>query len=264
MALPAPLPVPELPRRRRIRFAAETLAVVLGYVVTAVAGSLPADLRRLPFYGVGAVLVAVPVLLKQRREQRAEVAALAAGVDLRGELAVTLSDAVIPLAELVAAIGRAGTLERAVAHGRLVEAVVGTAARLCDGERARAVFFALDGDELAAGSWAGRGDAPSAVFVDAADARGTAAHELVRQGAALVVADTAAERLPDGVFVDADAPYRSFLAVGVTAGGIPFGMLTVDALEPDAITREDLAVARSLAILLAAGLAIGTRRPADG
>ena len=201
------------------------------------------------------------LLVRTRRElaeraRSAEAARLA--IDAEARLRLALGDVVTPIADVLGLIGGAGTdEERSGLTGRLGQLVVDSTVNLASAERARAVFFEIDGVMLP-GPWSGRSEAPVTAFADdPADERGTEAFKLVRDRTFLAVDDLDAEVLPVGVRKRPGAPYRSFIGVAVYADAWDFGMLTVDATEPGAFDDSDVDVARALAHLLGAGLAVG-------
>ncbi|HWB71285.1 MAG TPA: hypothetical protein VG452_03640 [Egibacteraceae bacterium] len=251
------------------QFWLETAAVIGGYVAAVVAGGVPGRLR-VVLLVVGAGCVAVPVYLKSHREllrERRARSAAELALQAKARVETALGDYVAPIANLLGEIVQAGDDDRAVLEGQLRQAVVDAAARLCGRERTRSVFFALRGDggrgsTLEPVSWAGRADPPTTVFRRDADERGAAAHRLVAERGYLFVGDVGGHP-PAGVGLPAGARYRSFFTVAVFAGSWNFGMLTVDALQPDALDRGDLQVARALASLLGAGLAASRSRDPD-
>ena len=50
--------------------------------------------------------------------------------------------------------------------------------------------------------------------------------------------------------------YRSFVSVSVIAGDTAFGMLTLDAVEPNALDADDLGLLRLMAGVLAVAMAV--------
>jgi GAF domain-containing protein len=113
----------------------------------------------------------------------------------------------------------------------------------------------LDGGEMRATAWFGRGDPPETVFTGAPDdRRGQEALLLVRFHDYLLVDDVGAETLPRGAEPRPGASYRSFISVAVFCAEENLGMLSVDAPEPFAFDETDLNVMRAMAQLLGAGL----------
>jgi hypothetical protein len=253
----------EPPARRRSRLraylAAEAGAVAVGYGVAVLRDRPPATAGRWALVAAGAVAVAVPVWIKSRRELRQETAARSAetlAIETDAKLRLVVGDVVTPIAEVVGKAHQAtARAERESLRGQLKQLVVEAAANLCDGERARAVFFQLDGDQMRAAAWFGRGDPPSTVFTDASDdRRGQEALLLVRFHDYLLVDDVRADELPRGAEPRPGAGYRSFISVSVFCGQQNLGMLSVDAPEPGAFDETDLNVMRAMAQLLGAGL----------
>jgi GAF domain-containing protein len=163
---------------------------------------------------------------------------------------------VTPIAEVVGRVHQtSGKGEREALGGQLRQLAVEAAASLCDGERARAIFFQLERGEMRAAAWFGRGDPPTTVFTDDPDdRRGQEALLLVRFHDYLLIDDVRAEELPRGAEPRPGATYRSFISVAVFCGEQDLGMLSVDAPEPDAFDETDLNVMRAMAQLLGAGL----------
>ena len=77
---------------------------------------------------------------------------------------------------------------------------------------------------------------------------------MIRHNQHLFCPDLAAGPLP-GSRIIAPQTYQSFAAVPVAAGQNAFGMLMVDALEPDGVRRADVPLVRLLGGLLAVALA---------
>jgi GAF domain-containing protein len=257
----APVPPPAAwPRSRlRVYIALEAFAVALGYVVAVLWDGLPTTASRWALVVAGAVAVAIPLGIKSRRELRQEAAARSAetiAIEADTKLRLVVGDVVTPIAEVVGKVHQAvDEAARGSLRGQLKQLIVEAAANLCDGERARATFFELEGGEMRATAWFGRGDQPETVFTDAPDdRRGQEALLLVRFHDFLLVDDVRAETLPRGAEPRPGATYRSFISVAVFCGGESLGMLSVDAPEPSAFDETDLNVMRAMAQLLGAGL----------
>jgi GAF domain-containing protein len=257
----APVPPPAAwPRSRlRVYIALEAFAVALGYVVAVLWDGLPTTASRWALVVAGAVAVAIPLGIKSRRELRQEAAARSAetiAIEADTKLRLVVGDVVTPIAEVVGKVHQAvDEAARGSLRGQLKQLIVEAAANLCDGERARATFFELEGGEMRATAWFGRGDQPETVFTDAPDdRRGQEALLLVRFHDFLLVDDVRAETLPRGAEPRPGATYRSFISVAVFCGGESLGMLSVDAPEPYAFDETDLNVMRAMAQLLGAGL----------
>jgi GAF domain-containing protein len=248
-------------RRSRLRgfLLAEAGAVGLGYGVAVLRDGAPVSGRGWALVVAGSVAVAVPLWVKSRRELRQELETRSAetlAIETDAKLRLVVGDVVTPIAEVVGRVHQtSGKGERESLRGQLKQLVVEAVASLCDGERARAVFFQLDRGEMRAAAWFGRGDPPTTVFTDDPDdRRGQEALLLVRFHDYLLIDDVRAEELPRGVEPRPGAGYRSFISVSVFCGEQNLGMLSVDAPEPRAFDETDLNVMRAMAQLLGAGL----------
>jgi hypothetical protein len=257
----APSPAAAAWPRSRLRawIALEAFAVALGYAVAVLWDGPPATPSRWALVVAGAVAVAIPLWIKSRRELRQEAEARSAetiAIEADTKLRLVVGDVVTPIAEVVGKVHQAvDGAERGVLRGQLKQLIVEAAASLCDGERARATFFELEGGAMRATAWFGRGDQPETVFTDAPDdRRGQEALLLVRFHDFLLVDDTRAETLPRGAEPRPGATYRSFISVAVFCAEQNLGMLSVDAPEPYAFDETDLNVMRAMAQLLGAGL----------
>jgi GAF domain-containing protein len=248
-------------RRSRLRtwLLLEAGAVALGYAVAVLRDGAPATGGAWALVAAGSVAVAVPLWVKSRRELRQEADTRSAetlAIETDARLRLIVGDVVTPIAEVVGRVHQtSGKGERESLRGQLKQLVVEAAANLCDGERARAVFFQLERGEMRAAAWFGRGDPPTTVFTDdPGDRRGQEALLLVRFHDYLLVDDVRADELPRGAEPRPGAGYRSFISVAVFCGQQNLGMLSVDAPEPDAFDDTDLNVMRAMAQLLGAGL----------
>jgi hypothetical protein len=247
-------------RRSRLRtwLLVEAAAVALGYGVAVLRDGAPVTGGGWALVAAGAVAVAVPLWVKSRRELRQETETRSAeslAIETDARLRLIVGDVVTPIAEVVGRVHQTSGNERESLRGQLKQLVVEAAASLCDGERARAVFFQLERGEMRAAAWFGRGDQPTTVFTDdPADRRGQEALLLVRFHDYLLVDDVRAGELPRGAEPRPGAGYRSFISVSVFCGEQNLGMLSVDAPEPRAFDETDLNVMRAMAQLLGAGL----------
>jgi hypothetical protein len=248
-------------RRSRLRTyqLIEAAAVTLGYAVAVLREGAPTTGGGWALVAAGAVAVAVPLWVKSRRELRQETETRSAetlAIETDAKLRLVVGDVVTPIAEVVGRVHQtSGRAERESLRGQLKQLVVEAAASLCDGERARAVFFRLERGEMRAAAWFGRGDPPTTVFTDRpGDRRGQEALLLVRFHDYLLVDDVHAEELPRGAEPRPGAGYRSFISVAVFCADQDLGMLSVDAPEAHAFDETDLNVMRAMAQLLGAGL----------
>jgi hypothetical protein len=246
------------PSRLRAYQAAEAAAVALGYGVAVLQDGAPGSGGGWALVAAGAVAVAVPLWVKSRRELRQELETRSAeglAIETDAKLRLVVGDVVTPIAEVVGRVHQTSGREREALRGQLRQLAVEAAASLCDGERARAIFWKLERGEMRASAWFGRGDPPTTVFTDdPGDRRGQEALLLVRFHDYLLVDDVRAEELPRGAEPRPGATYRSFISVAVFCGEQNLGMLSVDAPEPDAFDETDLNVMRAMAQLLGAGL----------
>jgi GAF domain-containing protein len=245
--------------RLRTYLLVEAGAVGLGYAAAVLREGAPATGGGWALVAAGAVAVAVPLWVKSRRELRQELETRSAetlAIETDAKLRLVVGDVVTPIAEVVGRVHQtSGKAERESLRGQLRQLVVEAVASLCDGERARAVFFQLERGEMRAAAWFGRGDPPTTVFTDDPDdRRGQEALLLVRFHDYLLVDDVRADELPRGAEPRPGAGYRSFISVSVFCGEQNLGMLSVDAPEPLAFDETDLNVMRAMAQLLGAGL----------
>jgi hypothetical protein len=188
--------------RLRTYLVLEAGAVALGYLVAVLRDGAPGSGGAWALAVAGGVAVAVPLWVKSRRELRQEAETRSAeslAIETDAKLRLVVGDVVTPIAEVVGKVHQtSGRGERESLRGQLKQLVVEAVASLCDGERARAVFFQLERGEMRAAAWFGRGDPPTTVFTDdPADRRGQEALLLVRFHDYLLVDDVRAEELPE-------------------------------------------------------------------
>src|SRR5512133_2074134 len=137
-------------RRSRLRThqLIEAAAVALGYAVAVLREGAPATGGGWALVAAGAVAVAVPLWVKSRRELRQETETRSAetlAIETDAKLRLVVGDVVTPIAEVVGRVHQtSGRAERDSLRGPLKRLVVEAVANLCDGERARAVFFQLE------------------------------------------------------------------------------------------------------------------------
>lgn len=200
-----------------------------------------------------AMLVTLPAVLSSHREHSKERLARSAeelATEYRIRLGRTLGEAVVPIGDLLGRISLADGAARAGLQGQLRQRAVDAAAALVGAPNSRAVFFALEGRTLRVAAWAGRPDAPIAVLARADLAAEPAYVVLERRERVLV--ESLRRRGAADIGLGGD--YATWLAVPVTLGRRPLGILTVDALAPSALDASDVDVAAALAQLLASGL----------
>src|SRR5215203_816862 len=156
-------------RRGRLRayLLAEAGAVALGYGVAVLRDGAPASGGGWALVAAGAV--AVPLWVKSRRELRQELETRSAetlAIETDAKLRLVVGDVVTPIAEVVGRVHQTSGKEREALRGQLRQLVVEAVASLCDGERARAIFWKLERDEMRAAAWFGHADPPTTVFTD--------------------------------------------------------------------------------------------------
>jgi len=145
---------------------------------------------------------------------------------------------------------------------RVLTLGVTVAAGLVDAVRARSTLYHLDpastGWRLVPTNNAGRSDQARTVFEEGTDA-GDAVRAMV-DGDEIVYCRDIRQEQPLGWVADPSRSYRTFISVPVTAGDEAFGMLTVNALEPDDLGDEDVSTMRVISAVLGAALALGGPR----
>ncbi len=228
--------------------------VVVLPTVIGLTGRRATGLQWLMVAASGAIAIALAVIASRSEfDRRLEAAAATElAVDLEWRLQVALGDAVTPIGNLVGRIAVEHENREAL-KGQLRQNIVDAAAQLCGPERTRAALFELADAVMRLTAWTGRAEEPREVFARG-DPNGDTAHALVAARDYVFVEDVQAP--PSDVNIRPEAGYRTFLAVAVYAADKNFGMLTVDAPEPGTLDSGDVDVARALAQLLGAGLAI--------
>ncbi len=206
---------------------------------------------------LGAAVPGYEQIRRDRQRKRAELAVIEAAVQMR----VTINDALDPI---VRQLGRVATASNRQERGNLREQtipmVLDSAAHLIRAERVRACWFRIvDGDprRLVPAGYAGRADEPDTVFHEGTPA-GDSVFEMIRDNEHTHSPDVRTDP-PDGWAGSEDHGYLSFAAVPVVAGSVPYGMLTVDAMNAGGITDGDVPFVRILAGLLADALASGSK-----
>jgi hypothetical protein len=235
---------------------AAAIAAAAGAYLTSAASGDARGRAHLALLVLGAVLAGATVLigaLQQRRTQRLLRTAEQVAVDAEAELMLTLNGALAPITNYLGDMADQRTSDgRATVAGQLSQAVVDAAVRLtADGSRS--AFYQLDEDwqGLTRETWGGRSAQPRGSF-SAGTPDGDAVLDLVRAGDYVVIDDVAASPM---VTPSPGAGYRTVVAVAVTAGSLPLGMLTVDAPHVGDLGAIDVELVRVLANLLGAGLA---------
>lgn len=218
------------------------LLAAFGFAIAAILRLLPAPLWLLGLLLlIGAALVGVPILADQVLKEEKTIEA----DYYRNRLGQVLGDVIVPISEKIGQIAKAnGLKDKRELKASLTTLIVGTAAKHLGEERARAMYYELDGTSLVLRDFLGRGDRPRSPIVLGRN-NGTEIHKMVRTCKAIHMTD-----LPEG------KEYRSFVSVSVFVGNRAIGMLNIDSPGPNDIAESHVAYAKALAQLLAAGLSI--------
>jgi hypothetical protein len=169
------------------------------------------------------------------------------------ETQVALGDALDPVARSLAKLTTMQARQRREQRSGLVERVLSAACGLGpDGSRTRACYFKLVDDEgprrLVNDTSKGRSDEAKSQFV-AGTPSGDAALKMIDQRG-WIYCDDVDENPPPGWQPSAERAYKCFASVTVAAGPKVFGMLTLDAINPGDLTREDQQTLQVLGHLL--------------
>lgn len=230
-------------------------AATAAYVTSAASGDAHGSAHT-ALLAVGAVLAGTTVLLgalQQRRTQRRLSTAEQVAVEAEAGLMLTLNGALAPITNYLGDMADQRSADgRATVAGQLSQAVVDAAVRLT-AQGSRSAFYRLDDDwrGLTRETWGGRSAQPRGSFV-AGTPDGDAVLDVVRAGDYVVIDDITASPM---VTPSPGAGYRTVVAVAVTAGSLPLGLLTVDAPQVGDLGLLDVELVRVLANLLGAGLA---------
>lgn len=231
------------------------LAAGGAFLVGVLAGSASGGTRQ-ALLGLGVLLTAAGIVLaaiERGRSERARRTAEQVAVQAEEDLTLTLNGALAPITSYLGELATASREDpvRQALVGQVRQAVVDAAVKLT-AEGARSALYELDpgGTSLGRTVYAGRSTLPRERFV-AGTADGDFVLELVNDGDLVFVDDIAVSPLVS----PSTEGYSTVIAVAVTAGLQPFGMLTVDAPAPGDLTATDVELVRVLANLLATGLA---------
>lgn len=230
------------------------LAAVAAYLLAALAGDADGG-RRVLLLGLGALTAAVVVVVNlviQRGDRRRIRSAEEAAVEAQEALTTTLNGALAPITSYLGEMGVARDhRERAAIGGKLRQAVVDAAVRLTVAT-ARSAFYRLDSATgwLVLDVYGGRSALPRDHFVTG-DESGDVIIDLVLRGDLVFIPDVEVERL---IRPTSPGEYATVIAVAVTAGATPLGLLTVDAVAVDDLSTVDVELVRVLANLLGSGL----------
>jgi GAF domain len=188
---------------------------------------------------------------------RRRVSAEASEFEARVDTAVRMNDALDPVILLLGNLAaETDPVARSEYRAQAIPLVLATAADLIGPDRSRACWFRLDEGppkRLVPTDHAGRAGSPSTTFEEGSLA-GDAAIGMVLRDEDRLCEDIESEP-PPGWDSSKVRDYRTFISVSVIASDIAFGMLTLDALAPGDLTRDDLRLLRLMAGALAAALA---------
>jgi GAF domain len=146
--------------------------------------------------------------------------------------------------------------------GSLIQAIVAAAVehRQAAADR-RSIFFAVEDGVMRCVSYAGyegQRDAARTSFTDTPDDPvGQHMFRLLAEQEARLIPDLADPGLP--VKFPRRRSYQTIIAAAVTAGQARYGVLTLDAPEADSLGQPELEIMKTLANLLAVGLALAAR-----
>jgi GAF domain-containing protein len=224
------------------------------------AGSAVADRRWWTLGAVAASVMAAAVpAYEQIRKEGLRARAAQAAVEAAVEMRVTMNDALDPIVRQLGRVSTtAGKHDREMLAEAVIPMVLDSAAHLTGSGsgRVRACLFRVAPGRprtLVPDQYAGRVDDPLEPITEST-AQGDLVFDMIRRNQHLFCYDALVSP-PAGWQVAAPQTYRSFAAVPVAAGQNAFGMLMVDVLEPEGITRADVPLIRLLGGLLAVALA---------
>lgn len=206
--------------------------------------------------GLTVVAFGIPQVLSRRARQR-EVSARSSEVEARADTRAAVNDALDPvLRTLVDISEQRSKVDRERLIAQAIPFVLNAASNLIGSERSRACWFELTDEappSLVPRLSAGRSGSPTTTFTPGTPA-GDAAIGMVLRGESLLCPDIDVDP-PPGWDRSKERDYQTFISVSVTSAETAYGMLTLDALEPDALTNDDLHLLDLMASALAAALA---------
>jgi len=212
-----------------------------------------------PWWTLGAVVASVTAAgvpaYEQIRKERMRARAQQVAVDAAVAMRVTMNDALDPIVRQLGRVAMAGRHERQALAEAVIPMVLDSAAHLAGTGRVRACLFRFASGtprRLVPDQYSGRVDDPLEPITEGT-VEGDLVFGMIRHNQHLFCADLDTSA-PAGWSVIAPQIYKSFAAVSVVAGQNAFGMLMVDALEPDGVRRADVPLIRLLGGLLAVAL----------
>ncbi|MBA8795745.1 GAF domain-containing protein [Friedmanniella endophytica] len=213
------------------------------------------------FQVASAVLIFVVGKIETRRARRLQASAEEAELEARVETRVALADLLDPMANLLGELAGADAVGRRSLCAEAIQVILSAAANYIGPDRSRASWFELlpgPPETLVPVRSLGRTGSAQTTFV-AGTVAGDATLAMVHENRSLICRDIDTEA-PPGWDAERDRDYRTFISVSVFTNGVPYGMLTLDALEVGELTEDDLLTMTLLAKLLAAALAERDRR----
>jgi GAF domain-containing protein len=194
---------------------------------------------------------------EQIRKEKMRARAQQAAVDTAVAMRVTMNDALDPIVRQLGRVAAAtDRREREAVAAAAIPMALDSAAHLVGSGRIRACLFLVTTGipgVLVPDQYSGRVDDPLE-SIGEGTAQGDLVFSMIRHNQHLFSPDLETS-LPPGLQVTAAQTYQSFAAVPVAAGQNAFGMLMVDALEKDGISRADVPLIRLLGGLIAVALA---------
>lgn len=189
---------------------------------------------------------------------RSEASAEEREDDVRVETRVAMNDALDPILRLLGNLA----LETDPRHheelrAQAVPLVLATAAEFIGPPRSRSCWFRLEQGarvRLVPVESVGRAGSPTTTFTSGTRA-GDAAIGMVLADEDRLCQDIASDP-PPGWDSTKDRDYRTFISVSVIAGDTAYGMLTLDAVDPEVLTVEDKGLLRLMAGMLAVALSV--------
>ncbi len=178
--------------------------------------------------------------------------------DARVETRVAMNDALDPVLRLLGQLAlETHPRRRDELRAQAAPLVLATAAEFLGPPRSRACWFRLEQGPpvaLVPTESVGRAGSPTTTFA-AGTTSGDAAIGMVLNDQDRLCTDITTQA-PPGWDASKQRDYRTFISVSVIAGDTAYGMLTLDAIEPDALNVEDMGLLRLMAGMLAVALSV--------
>jgi GAF domain-containing protein len=232
-------------------------------VVTSVTGALSGrahgttQVDLIMVQAASALLAFLIPTVAQVRERRRYRLAQEARIDARTEMRMALNDALDPIVRLLGRIAAASRRDREKLRSQAVPFVLNAATEVIGPDRARACWFVLDDTrpvQLRPEACVGRADTERTPIV-AGTRRGDDLLRMIEYDEDRFYPDVD-EHPPVGWDVTAPHDYKTFACVPVVSADVAYGMITLDAVEPGQLTRDDVRLLRLLAGMLGNALAI--------